>query len=231
MTHPAYSESPEHYVRAFLVLQKDLQELFDYVEPSDQNLQCHSYRIRELLMRACMEVEANCKAILTENGAVLRERSNMFDYRMVEQSHKLSAFQVSVPTWHGAAAMRTPFVRWANPPQDQNLPWYEAYNKTKHNRATNFHQATFENMLDAVCAVVAILSAQFGDEDFSRNSNLLALEGNQDGMETAIGGYFRVKFPTWPDDERYDFDWRSLKQAVDPFVNFPYADTQELRRG
>ncbi|MDN7558133.1 hypothetical protein [Burkholderia orbicola] len=227
VVHPAYSKSPEHYVRAFLVLQKDLQELFDYVEPSDQNLSCYSYRIHELLMRACMEVEANCKAILTENGVALREYANMTDYRKVEQSHKLSAFQVGVPTWHGKSALRTPFAKWANQaanqPADQKLPWYDTYNNTKHNRTANFHEATFEHMLDAVCAVVAILSAQFRDEDFSNSDALVAVGGSRDGMETAIGGYFRVKFPTWPDGERYDFDWGALEKEADPFANFVYA--------
>lgn len=38
-----YAESPEHYVRAFLLLQKDIQTLFEYVEPSDQNLETYSF--------------------------------------------------------------------------------------------------------------------------------------------------------------------------------------------
>ena len=50
VTHPRYANDPEHYVRAFLLIQKDLIELFDYVEPADQNLVCYSYRIHELLL-------------------------------------------------------------------------------------------------------------------------------------------------------------------------------------
>jgi hypothetical protein len=223
VTHPAYAKSPEHYVRAFLVLQKDLQELFDYVEPSDQNLTCHSFRIHELLMRGCMEVEASCKAILTENRVPLRENANMMDYRKLEGSHKLSGYEVSVPTWHGTGSKRKPFANWANPPADQALPWYQAYNTTKHNRATNFHEATFEHMLDAVCAVVVLLSSQFCTEDFSKIDFLSSVSGDTDGMTNAIGGYFRVAFPAWPEDERYEFDWRTLKDEDDPFMNFPYA--------
>jgi hypothetical protein len=36
--HPKFAVDPHHYVRAFLVLQKDLLELFDYIEPADKNL-------------------------------------------------------------------------------------------------------------------------------------------------------------------------------------------------
>ena len=53
---------------------------------------------------------------------------------------------------------------------------------------------------------------------------LLALESRSgDGMEPAIGGYFRVKFPTdWPVDEQYDFDWAAIENQPDPFQNSVY---------
>lgn len=70
ITHEKYAKSPEHYIRAFLLIQKDLHTLFDYIEPSDKNLKTYSYRIHELLLRTCVEIEANCKAILLENGYV-----------------------------------------------------------------------------------------------------------------------------------------------------------------
>lgn len=221
--HPTYAKSPEHYVRAFLLLQKDLQELFDYIEPSDRNIECHSFRVHELLLRACVEVEANCKGILAENGYVRRNGDlNMRDYRKLEASHQLSGYAVRVPTWHGAQGTRRPFANWADQAADQPLPWYRAYNATKHDRAERFSEATVEHMLDAVCGVVALLSAQFITEDFSNSDVLLAVGGGRDGMETAIGGYFRVSFPEWPHEARYEFDWRTLADAVDPFLNYPY---------
>lgn len=64
---PNYAESPEHYVRAFLLIQKDLENLFEYVEPADDNLDTYSFRIHELFLRSCIEIEANFKAILKEN--------------------------------------------------------------------------------------------------------------------------------------------------------------------
>jgi len=36
--HPRFATEPEHYVRAFAIIQKDLLELFDFVEPADTNL-------------------------------------------------------------------------------------------------------------------------------------------------------------------------------------------------
>ena len=47
---------------------RDLNALYDYIEPSDDNLGVFSHRIYELLLRAATEFEANCKGILKAKG-------------------------------------------------------------------------------------------------------------------------------------------------------------------
>lgn len=220
VTHPRFAKDPEHYVRAFLLIQKDLRELFDYIEPSDQNMSCYSYRIHELLLRACIEVEANCKAILLENGYQKTGDLRMSDYVKIEQSHRLSEYEVRIPAWSGCMGARRPFELWKS---DHRLNWYQAYNATKHDRHAEFTKATFEAMLDAVCGCLVILSAQFRGHDFSGGSSFLALDGPSDGLSDAIGGFFRVKFPdSWSESERYEFDWRQLRGEEDPFAQYPY---------
>jgi hypothetical protein len=219
--HPKFAKSPGHYVRAFLLLLKDLQELFDYIEPADSNLSCYSYRIHSLLLRACIEVEANCKAILKENGYTKSRDMSMDDYKKINTTHRLSSYQVKVPYWSGTKDTRAPFAVWAT---GGTLPWYKAYNTTKHDRHVEFEEATFDHLIDACCGVLVILSAQFETNDFSPGNTLLALEGPNDGMESGIGEYFRVKFPDdWPQDLRYEFDWQQLKDEPDPFQNIDYS--------
>ena len=100
--HPKYAQSPEQYVRSFLLIQKDLQELFDYVEPADENLDSYSYRIQALLLRACIEVEANFKAIFKENRYTVNERYwTIKDYKKINTTHRLSSYQVAIPYWTG----------------------------------------------------------------------------------------------------------------------------------
>jgi hypothetical protein len=199
-----------------------LQELFDFVEPADKNLACYSFRIHALLLRACVEVEANCKAILKENGYKKSGSWNMRDdYRKIEKTHLLSHYEVRAPNWSGEGATRTPFSQWATAGV---LPWYQAYNTTKHDRHSQFSEATFAHLVDACCGLLVLLSAQFGTNDFSPETAILASIGNSDGMENGIGGYFRVRFPsTWPNDLRYDFDWGKLKSEVDPFREIDYS--------
>jgi hypothetical protein len=99
--HRMFATDPEHYVRAFAIIQKDILELFDFVEPADTNLPCYSYRIHELFMRTCIEIEANFKAILAENGYGRSGDWNMTDYQKTEASHLLSAYLVKFPVWQG----------------------------------------------------------------------------------------------------------------------------------
>ena len=219
--HPKFAQEPVHYIRAFLLLLKDLQELFDYVEPADKNLACFSYRVHALLLRACVEVEANCKAIFKENGYVETDGMTMKDYKKINKTHLLSSYQVKVPNWRGDKDMRSPFLAWAN---GNALPWYKAYNASKHDRHFQFEEATFEHLIDACCGLLVLLAAQFGTHDFFPRKGHLLLEGSGDGMETGIGGYFRVNFPDdWPVEERYDFDWQVLKDEEEPFQSIDYS--------
>lgn len=218
--HPKFAKSPEHYVRAFLLFLKDLQELFDYVEPADRNLECYSYRIHALLLRTCVEVEANCRAILKENGYSRSGDWNMGDYKKIEKTHFLSEYEVKVPIWTGTRALRYPFEPWTS---GAKLPWYEAYNISKHDRHSQFKKATFKHLIDASCGLLVLLSAQFGRHDFQPGNTLLACEGPGDGRESGIGGYFRVRFPTEvPLDLRYDFKWQNLQNEPDPFRTIDY---------
>ena len=221
VVHPKFAQSPEHYVRAFLILLKDLKDLFDYVEPADNNLSCYSYRIHTLLLRASVEVEANCKAILKENNYSRSGDWNMSDYKKIEKTHLLSAYEIKVPNWTGDQGIRSPFAAWAS---GGTLPWYQAYNTTKHDRHSLFCLATFDHLVDASCGLLVLLSAQFGTNDFAPGNDFLVMEGSRDGMESGIGDYFRVKFPaSWPQDLRYNFNWQTLKNNADPFRTIDYS--------
>ena len=98
-----YAQMPEHYTRAFLMIQEDLQRIFEYVEPCDQNMNTHSFRIYELFIRTCIEIEANFKAILRENVYSKNEERkwNIKDFRLVNKTHHLDDYCVTLPIWSG----------------------------------------------------------------------------------------------------------------------------------
>ena len=165
--HPAYADRAHRWVRAHLILQDDLVEYLESVEPADVNLETYSLRAADLLIRACIEVEANLTAILRANTYTNVGSLNMDkDHFKVEKSHFLSQFSVQFPHWDGSHRTRQPFGAWADGSY-QPLAWYRAYNAVKHDRAEHLVNATFGHLTDAWCGLAVLLTAQFLFEDFS----------------------------------------------------------------
>lgn len=145
---------------------------------------------------------------------------NMADYKKINNTHRLSSYKIKIPNWSGNASIREPFSNWSF---GGTLPWYEAYHATKHDRHKEFEKATFGHLLDAICGLLVLLSAQFGTNDFSPGDDFISFAGSRDGMESGIGGFFRVQFPDdWPDEMKYDFDWSLIQYDPDPFENIDY---------
>lgn len=231
LLEPRFANDPQHYIRAFLLIQRDLQKIFEYVEPCDKNGETISLRIQELLTRVCIEIEANFTAILKENKYSNQNNWNLKnDYSLIEFSHKLSSYKVKFPVWKGNNHTRTPFKNWENYP-NRNwhvLNWYQAYNKSKHDRHLHFDKATFDVLLDAVSGLIVLLSAQFLDEDYSPNSKVFGIGtsysyDHDPKMCTAIGEYFRIQLPdNWNENERYDFDWQEVSKEENPFQEIDF---------
>ncbi len=218
--HPAFAQSPERYTRSLAVLLSDFKLISDYVDFSDSNLSCYSYRIHGLIVRACIEVEANLKAILKENGYTAGKRWTMADYKKVNRSHKLSEYEAKVPYWSGTKSVWKPFSGWDA--GSGSLPWYQDYNLIKHDRGSQFHLSTLENLVMSITALAVVVTSQFMDEDFSLGDGYLIVDGPDD-LDAGAGGYFRFKYPsTWENSDRYEFDWSKLQRNSDPFVNFVY---------
>jgi len=207
--HHDYAKSPEKFIRSFLLIQNDIKKLFEYVEPVDKNKEAYSYRIHELFVRVCIEVEANCRAILCENGYKKEAKYlNMGDYRLIEKTHRLSKYKVVLPRWEGKLGSYNPFREWA---KEEELHWYDHYHSIKHDIHTNFKHANIKNLIEATCGLVALLSAQFLNKDFSSEPGSLEIENLSDGMKSSVGGYFLVDYPDWDRKDRYNFEWQSIK--------------------
>lgn len=211
----------------FSLIQSDLKKLFEYIEPSEESSKAYSYRIHELLIRTCIEVEANFKAILVENNYSPtfnnsgKPKFNISVYKKINISHHLSSYEVLLPIWNGPRKIWKPFEAWAT---DGSLAWYQAYNTSKHDRHEEFKKATLEALICAVAGLLVILSAQFRSEDFSAGSVALIASGyDYHEMEAALGDFFRIEYPNdWTEAEIYDFDWSRLSKEAVRFQKFDY---------
>jgi hypothetical protein len=148
---------------ALRILLRKLEELFETIEPTTANGHTYGHRIRDVLLLACMEVESSWSAVLKENG--YRTNSGRFtttDYVKLLQPMLLDGYELHLQSYTSYPAF-TPYANWATNNPTQSLAWYDAYNKTKHDREENLHHATLENAIFAVGATVVMFYAQFGN--------------------------------------------------------------------
>lgn len=229
-----YAKNPEHYTRAFSIIQSDLLKLFEFIEPAEINNNTYSFRIHELFMRVCIEVEANFKAILRENifnpkyksgqkqGQYRAENTwNINDFKIINKTHHLDDYSVEMPFWTGQGHIITPFHEWkSNTP----LTWYQAYNLSKHDRLDNFHLSNFRNLITGFAGLFVLLSSQFNTESFSTGGGGLGTTTNSYfNSKFGLGGYLMIKFPTnWNDSEKYEFNWADLQNQPDRFNKIDY---------
>jgi hypothetical protein len=143
------------------VLTSELDALFRVCAPDVNTHHVYGTRIRQLLALACMEVEAQWSAILKANNAVLPQRPSTNDYVKLLVPLRLRDFEIKLRK-HPTYPAQRPFGNWNATSPTATLPWYDAYNKTKHDRESHFTSATLEHVIASVCAVAVMACAQFG---------------------------------------------------------------------
>jgi hypothetical protein len=216
-----YASDVQHFLRAYEYITAALRDIFESVEPAEQNLSTYSFKLYELLIRICTEIEANFKAIFRDNGFVCAEY-NMHQYKRIEKSHFLSQYKVKYLIWEGGRNHFSPFSAWEG---GRSPFWYLSYNQVKHDRHTNFNAASFENVLGAYAGLSALIFSQFRNQSFNSPITIGArLMPKSDHYEQAIGRLVAIlPPPDVPIDERYDFRWSELSLESEAFQCFDYA--------
>jgi len=205
---------------ALRILLDKLGVIFQTIEPSKKNHATFGHLVRELLLLACMEVESSWAAVLKENG-YLKPRLTTEDYVKLKEAMVLDCYRLSLQSYPDFPNF-APFENWDTSAPTESLIWYEAYNKTKHDREQNLEYASLENAIHAVGAAVVMFYAQFGNEIESHPREQPALViSNSFSLET--------------DYSRHEQSWYipELKVSADPFptpipsfdwklVNYPF---------
>lgn len=207
-------------VRAMQLLDVEIQRVFDYVEPTDQNLHCFSHELYALFLRACTEFESNAKGVLSANDYQPKnDHWTIGDYSKLNKAMKLSEYEVRVLPWHGERSIVKPFSGWDS---GNTLPWYQDYNTVTHSRSAKFACASVENTILAVTGVLALLFAQFNMYAFDAHhaTGHFVLD---DSVWSHPRSSFAIKTPSsWSPEEEYTFDWSQLHQTENPFDKFRF---------
>ncbi len=169
--------SQENSIR---ILIQDLDNLLLYIEPSLEGLEAFGHKTRELLILACTEVENQWSAFLKESGypAPGPRGYTTNDYIHILNHLFLNDFSVKLKNKFYKQDI-TPFYTWSNSNPTTSLSWYDAYNKTKHDRSLNFDKAKLKYVIDAIAANIVLYAARFSPLTLINNTNLFSSIVNQ----------------------------------------------------
>jgi len=146
-----------------------LKQICQTIHPVTETYKSYGHEIRNLLILACTEVEAQWKSILEihqvspQNGKYYTTK----DYAKLNQAMHLNEYIISLTHYPWLSGFH-PFKEWDSDKPTESLDWYDAYNKVKHDREKNFQEAKLIHAINAVCACMIMLLAQFGRQQVTR---------------------------------------------------------------
>jgi hypothetical protein len=164
--------------QALYGLVERLNELLLYIEPEAAGLKAYGPRSRELLILACTEVENTWTHYMRRSGAAIPKNGfKTSNYVKLAAPLCLAEYEIKLAPYAYAPAVR-PFNGWSAGAPTQSIPWYDAYNKTKHDRALHLPEATLERCIEAVAASVIMFCVRFGPVSLYQPSTPLASLAN-----------------------------------------------------
>jgi hypothetical protein len=139
-----------------------LDEIFLYVEPAKQCLDVYSHKIRELLILACTEVENSWLSYMTKTASkpINGKTFTTKDYIKLVDKLFLKEYQFKLRSYNDLPPV-SPFNNWNTMAPTSSLTWYDAYNKTKHDRTSYFASATLWDCINAVVANLVMHCVKF----------------------------------------------------------------------
>jgi len=213
--------------QALRLLVERLDELLLYIEPDGNGLKAHSHKTRELLILACTEVENTWKHYMRLAGVTPISGGDFptKDYVRLLGPLFFSEFEISLKPYGSVPRMR-PFFGWDPAAPTRSLPWYDAYNKTKHDRSTYFGEATLHNCLMAIAANLTLFCVRFSPFPLFQTAGTLApLVNHLFGIElrNCDPATFYVPLLSLPSNVREDLVCGQSKDWVQKWATLPLS--------
>lgn len=171
---------------------EEINVLFRSVEPNPSNDAAFGHKVRELLILACTEVEANWRGVYESNKSNSKKPDGTRDYVKLKPLLRLDDWVVRLKN-HPDYPPLKPFEGWSDAEgmTTKSLPWYHSYNAVKHDREKEFYQASLGSLIMAMAAIHILQVSQWGPELYHR------FHGNQYSI------FETVKTPEYEAHEQY----------------------------
>lgn len=148
--------------QALRVLFEKLDDILLYIEPDPNSFMVHSHKIRELLILACTEVENFWMHYIRKaaHKPVNGKNYTTKDYVKLLNKLFLAEYECFFKMYPHLPVIK-PFAFWEPANPTTSLDWYDAYNKTKHDRTGHFVNANLYNTIQSVAAVGILYVVRF----------------------------------------------------------------------
>src|SRR6266496_4619152 len=140
----------------FIALENDLAQVSRYVEFCKPNLGVFSIELAHLLLSAASEVDVVAKCVCALVGPKAKpEKIHQYEAVLMKaakgnQIVDVTTVKVLVPRYG------MDFTPWENWAAGKSLDWWRSYNHVKHKRNERFHEATLQNALNTLGALLIL---------------------------------------------------------------------------
>lgn len=160
-----YKNEYSSHIRQLELILDELKSVFKVVEPAQGNLNTYGNTIRNIIILSCTEIDSMMKKILKNNGILLDDKEyTTKQYFKLKEALRLVDYELQFKEFEHLGYF-SPFSEWESKRPTQSLPWYDAYNKIKHDREANFQYANVKNALFSIAAYTILLIAQYGHDN------------------------------------------------------------------
>lgn len=145
--------------RELRILLEKLKEILLYIEPCSSSMSTYGHKLRELLILTCTAIESAWLSYL-KTAAPQIQRATTNDYVKLKDILLLDIYKINFIS-HPFSFEFKPFENWSASNPTKTLPWYDAYNKTKHDSLLNFNQSSLENCIRSIGALIVMQCVRF----------------------------------------------------------------------
>lgn len=183
------------YWRYFCALSDQLVKTTQYVDHSTDsegntiNGSTYSYEFFKILMLASSEFEVVGKSLCKEAGVKLRNNANIVKLTETILNYYPNIINTEVITNYKTIY---PLKNWTTGKNEKGddivigIPWWDAYNNTKHHRFEQFKDANLDNCIAALSSLMVL----------ELYLSQVAL-GSLDDLDTAACSYFENVYGTF----------------------------------
>lgn len=145
-------------LRQLEIVLDDLDAVFKVVAPQKEQGNVYGHAIRNIIILACTEIDSMMHIILERNGVKPSGRYfQMKDYYQLKEALRLDEYELSFYRFPELGSF-LPFAEW----RGDKIPWYDGYNKIKHNREKEFPCARLDYAINSIMAFAIVLISKYG---------------------------------------------------------------------